>query len=214
MSGASLAILGGIWLSLLYSAAVMPASVWVIQVTVSRRWLAGGAAALGLSLGQLPWCLLASAALFEFPQFWQAFDLHLRICMVLFLLWMASRCLKAPTVKGLKIETSAGVSQLFRLSLWRSFVMPWRLAVWAAFIVSIGIHLRGPGWQAAVLFSLGAVIGQLLWHVHFMVVAGLFGHRVPEDISLHSLNKLRLLSVTVSAGLGLIILAPVAFPPV
>lgn len=213
MSGVHLAILGGIWLSLLYSAAVMPASVWVIQVTVSRRWLAGGAAALGLSLGQLPWCLLASAALFEFPQLWQALDLHLRIGAVLFLFWMASRCARAPTVKGLRIETTASLAQLLRMSFWRSFIMPWRLPLWAAFILSVGVHLRGPGWEAAGLFSLGAVVGQLLWHVHFIVVAGLFGHRVPEDISLRSLNKLRLLSVTVTAGLGLIILAPLAFPP-
>lgn len=213
MSGAYLAILGGIWLSLLYSAAVMPASVWVIQVTVSRRWLAGGAAALGLSLGQLPWCLLASVALFEFPQLWQALDLPLRMGAVLFLFWMAFRCAKASPVKGLRIETSATLAQLLRLSFWRSFIMPWRLPLWAAFILSVGVHLRGPGWEAAGLFSLGAVVGQLLWHIHFIVVAGLFGHRVPADISLRSLNKLRLLSVTVTAGLGLIILAPLAFPP-
>ncbi|NDV63447.1 hypothetical protein G0Q06_13360 [Puniceicoccales bacterium CK1056] len=214
MSGPQLAILGGIWLSLLYSAAVMPASVWVIQVTVSRTWMAGIASALGLSLGQLPWCLLASVLLFQYPLFWQEMDFHLRAIAVLFLFWMAYRCIKAPEVRLLKTATTANISGLFVMSFWRSLIMPWRFPLWAAFILSVGIHLRGPGWMAACLFSLGAVVGQMLWHLHFIVVAGLFGHRVPEDISLRSLNKLRLLSATVTAGLGFIILAPIAFPPI
>jgi threonine/homoserine/homoserine lactone efflux protein len=214
MSGIQVAILGGIWLSLLYSATVMPASVWVIQITVSRRWIAGLTSALGLSLGQLPWCLLASLALFQFPAFWQSVDFHLRICAILFLLWLAYRCMKAPEVRTLRIETNASLPQLFGTSLWRSYIMPWRFPLWAAFILSVGVHLRGPGWAAACLFTLGAIVGQLVWHFHFIVVAGLFGHRVPEDISLRSLNKLRLLSATVSAGLAFIILAPIAFPPV
>lgn len=214
MTAPQLAILGGIWLSLLYSATVMPASVWVIQVTVSRRWFAGTAAALGLSLGQLPWCLLASLLLFQTPAFWQEMDFHLRIIAVLFLFWMAYRCLKAPEIRQIRTDAKAGMSGLFATSLWRSLIMPWRFPLWAAFILSVGVHLRGPGWAAACLFSIGAVAGQMLWHLHFIVVAGLFGHRVPEDISLRSLNKLRLLSATVCAGLGCIILAPIAFPPV
>ena len=214
MSGVELAILGGIWLSLLYSATVMPASVWVIQVTVSRRWLAGIASAAGLSLGQFPWCLLAAVLLFQFPTLWQDLDLHLRACAVLFLFWMAYRCMKAPQVGKLNIDIQASLPQLFFSSLWRSFIMPWRFPLWSSFIISIGIHLRGPGWEAAAVFAVGAIFGQLAWHLHFITVAGLFGHRVPEDISLRSLNKLRLLSVTVTAGLAFIILAPVAFPPV
>lgn len=210
----NLAIIGGIWLSLLYSAAVMPASVWVIQVTVSRSWRAGAIAAAGLSLGQFPWCLAASLILFRTPGMWQSIDLPLRVLAVAFLLWMASRCLRSGVVIRLKTESPDGMGALFRASFVRSLLMPWRLALWSAFILSIGIHLRGPGAEAATFFALGALVGQALWHGHFIVVAGLFGHRVQEPISLRSLNKLRLLATAVNVGLALVILAPVAFPPI
>jgi len=209
----SLAILGGMWISLLYAAGVMPASVWTIQVTVSRGWKEGMVTLAGLSLGVAPWCLAASLILFNFPVIWQKADLPLRVGTAAFLLWMASRCWKAPAVGQLKIHSPQAMASLFGISLWRNLVMPWRLAVWAAFIVSIGIHLRGPGSVAALFFVIGAVLGQFLWHVHFLVIAGLFGRTVPEPICLKSLNKLRLLAVTVYAGLALVILAPVAFPP-
>ena len=209
-----LAILGGIWMSLLYSAAVMPASVWVIQLTVSRGWICGLACSLGLALGQLPWCLGAALVLFEFPGLWQAADLWLRGLASAFLIWMAYRSARAPAVRGLHLEAPGSIGGLMKSSFWRSLVMPWRFPLWAGLILSIGVHLRGPGWELAPLFGFGAVLGQMGWFAHFVLVAGLFGRRVPEDISLRSLNKLRLLATVVLAGLVLIILAPVAFPPV
>lgn len=87
--------------------------------------------------------------------------------------------------------------------------MPWRFPVWAGLLITMSIHLRGPGWEAAVLFTAGTFIGQMAWALNFVFLAGLFGHRVPEDITLHSMNKLRLLAIIVPAGLILVILAPV-----
>ena len=205
-----LAILGGVWLSLLYSAAVMPATIWVIQLTVSRRWPSGLAGGLGLALGQLPWCLAASLLLLQFPVFWQAADHWIRAAAVLFLVWMAVRSARARPVAAIRLTVEGSNWGIFQASLWRSLVMPWRLALWAALIISIGVHLRGPGWMAACLFSVGCVLGQLAWHLHFIIVAALFGKRVPEDISLHSMNKLRLLATLVLGGLVLIIIAPIA----
>src|SRR5210317_2497326 len=113
MSMNALAILGGIWLSLLYSAAVTPASVWIIQLTVSRGWICGLTSSLALSLGQVPWCLAAGLLLFEFPHLWQETDLWLRGLSAGFLLWMAVRGAKAPRVKGLKLEIEGSTWALF-----------------------------------------------------------------------------------------------------
>jgi threonine/homoserine/homoserine lactone efflux protein len=206
----TVAILGGIWLSLLYSATVVPASVWVIQLTVSRGWLCGLTTSAAMAIGQLPWCLLAGLLLFTFPAIWQAADLWLRLAAAAFAIWMASRSARAPGVLALRLEVTGTGLALFSKSLWRSFSMPWRLPLWAAFIVSVSVHLRGPGWQAAVFFTTGALIGQLLWFAHFVLVAGLFGNRVPVDISLHSMNKFRLLATLVQGGLAVIILSPLA----
>ncbi|MEX0327018.1 MAG: hypothetical protein AB3N33_13105 [Puniceicoccaceae bacterium] len=208
-----LAVLGGIWMSLLYSATVVPASVWVIQLTVSRGWLCGLACSLGLTLGQLPWAITAAAVLFQFPGLWQTLDLGLRALAAGFFIWMALRSARAPAVRGLHVETDAGTWALIKSSFWRSLVMPWRLPLWAGLIISISVHLTGPGWGLAPQFGLGALAGQMGWFAHFVLIAGLFGRRVPEDISLRSINKLRLLATVVLAGLALIILAPVAFPP-
>lgn len=205
----ALAIVGGIWLSLLYSATVMPASVWVIQLTVSRGGKTGLLAGLAMALGQVPWCLAASLVLFQFPALWQAADLWLRAAAAAFALWMAVRNARSAPVRILRLEVRESGPTLFRQSFWRSLVMPWRLAVWAAFIVSVSVHLRGPGWEAACLFTVGALAGQMLWFGHFVVVAVLFGRRVPEDICLRSMNKFRLLATLVAGGLALIILAPI-----
>jgi threonine/homoserine/homoserine lactone efflux protein len=213
MSMIEFAFIGGIWLSLLYSATVMPASVWAIQLTVSRGWTHGLFASAGLALGQVPWCLAAGLLFFQFAETWQALDLWLRAAAAGTLLWMAIRSLRAPPVTTLQLETGESRLALLRLSLWRSLVMPWRFPLWAGLVVSVGIHLRGPGWELAGIFTLGAVVGQIAWFFHFILIAGLFGKRVPEDISLRSLNKLRLLATVVLGGLALIILAPVAFPP-
>jgi len=204
------AILGGIWLSLLYSAAVMPATVWVIQLTVSRGWISGLAAGLGLALGQLPWCLLASVLLLQFPAFWQPADHWIRALAVVFLVWMAIRSARAKPVGTIRLAIEGSHWGIFEASFLRSLVMPWRLPLWATLIISIGVHLRGPGLVAAFFFSAGCVVGQLAWHLHFTIVAALFGNRVPEDISLHSMNKLRLLATLVLGGLVLIIVAPIA----
>lgn len=214
MSIPNLALLGGVWLSLLYAAGVMPASVWTIQVTVSSGSKQGIVALWGIALGTAPWCLAAALILFNFPRLWQFLDLPLRLGASVFLVWMAACCWKASEVQSLRPGTLAEGESLFRVSFWRSLVMPWRLALWASFILSVGIHLRGPGSLAALFFTFGALIGQVLWHGHFLVIAGLFGHSVPEAVSLKSLNKLRILAVTVFSGLALVILAPVAFPPV
>jgi threonine/homoserine/homoserine lactone efflux protein len=213
MSTSELSVLGGIWLSLLYSATVFPASVWIIQLTVSRGWLCGLACSLGLALGQVPWCLIAGLLLFQFSEFWQAGDLWLRGAAVGILVWMAIRSTRSTRVLTLHVDIDASTWTLFKSGLWRSLVMPWRLPLWMGIIVSVSIHLRGPGGELAPLFTLGAILGQMGWFIHFVLIAGLFGHRVPEDISLRSLNKLRLLATVVLGGLAFIILAPVAFPP-
>jgi len=204
------AILGGIWLSLLYSAAVMPATVWVIQLTVSRGWSSGLAAGVGLALGQFPWCLAASVLLLQFPSFWQAADHWIRALAVVFLVWMAIRSARARPVASIRLGIEGSHWGIFQSSFLRSLAMPWRFPLWATLIISIGVHLRGPGLLAALLFSTGCVLGQLAWHLHFIIVSALFGSRVPEDISLHSMNKLRLLATLVLGGLVLIIVAPIA----
>jgi threonine/homoserine/homoserine lactone efflux protein len=191
----------------------MPASVWVIQITVSRGWQCGTACGLGLAAGQLPWSLAAGLILFEFNALWQNIDLPLRAVGAAFLIWMSIRNARAQRVEGLHLKTEVTTWDLLKTSFWRSLLMPWRLPLWLGILLSVSIHLRGPGWEVAPLFAVGTLLGQLGWFAHFILVAGLFGNRVPEAITLKSLNKLRLLATVVLGGLALIILAPVAFPP-
>lgn len=210
----SLALIGGLWLSLLYAATVPPASIWTIQVTLGRGARAGLLAAVAIALGQFPWCLLATALLFTNTEAWQALDHWLRGAAAGFLLWMVYRNLRAPELARLTGETREPPGSLFRPTLVRSLLMPWRLPVWMALLVSVSIHWRGPGLGAAAIFSMGAFFGQMLWYAGFILLTVLFGKQVPEPVTLRSLNKLRKLAVTVQLGLAAIILAPLAFPPV
>lgn len=205
-----MALLAGVWLSLLYSATVMPATVWVIQLTVSRSWGLGLLAGAAMALGQLPWIWVSAGALAEGPHIWRTIDPWLRLPLAGFLFWMAIRIARTGPVKGLRVEVQASARQIAQAALKRSLLMPWRLAVWFCLIFSVGAHLRGPGWEVLPGFLLGALTGQLLWHGHFVAVAALFGKRVPEPICLKSMNKFRLLGTLVTGGLGLLILLPLA----
>ena len=205
-----LALLGGIWLSLIYAAMVPPASVWAIQVSVSRGLRDGFLASAGLASGQLPWALLAGALLFEFPRFWQSADLALRLLATAFLLWLAYRSGRARPVKSLRLVVTGSGWNLLWASFLRSLLMPWRLPLWACLVVAMSVHLRGPGWPAALPFAAGCLLGQLGWLLHFVIIGVLFGERVPEDISLRSMNKLRFLATVVPAGLCLVCLAPLS----
>lgn len=203
-----MALLGGVWLSLLYCAFVVPATVWVIQLTVSRGWwcalLTGGA----MAAGQVPWSLAAGAALADGEHFWRVVDPWLRLPLAGFLMWLALRMAKTGPVRALRVEVPTGTLRLMRAALHRSLLMPWRPLIWFALIFSVGVHLRGPGWDVLPGFIIGTLGGQLLWHAHFILIAALFGKRVPEAISLKSINKFRLLATVVAAGLALLILLP------
>jgi threonine/homoserine/homoserine lactone efflux protein len=212
MSLNELAIIGGIWLSLIYAATVTPASVWVIQLTVSRSWWSGLMAALGMAMGQVPWSLAAGIVLFQFAEIWQRADLALRILSASLFIFLSIRSMRAKPISGLRLEVQGSGFGIFRMSFWRSLVMPWRFPLWLGLIISMSVHLRGPGGELALPFSLGAVAGQLAWYVHFILIAALFGNKVPDNISLHSMNKLRLLATLVLAGTGLLTLAPLAIP--
>lgn len=208
-----IALAGGVWMGLIYSAAVPPATYWIVQVAQARGYRTGRTAALAIALGQLPWCLVAALLLFQFPALWQSMDPVLRTGAAGFVLWTGWRSLRAPALKTLACEIPQIQRELFRRSFQRSLLMPWRLPLWAALIISVSIHWRGPGIIPALGFTLGACVGQLLWMLLFLVLTALFGHRVPEAVTIRSLNKLRLLALTVYLGLALIILAPLAFPP-
>jgi threonine/homoserine/homoserine lactone efflux protein len=159
-------------------------------------------------MGQIPWALVAGLLLLQFPQHWQAIDTPLRVATITFLAWVAFKSARALPVRALRLVIDGSTPGIFRDSFLRSLTMPWRLPIWAALIVVMSVHLRGPGWEAAIQFSMGALIGQLAWFLHFNVIAGLFGHRVPEHITLHSMNKFRILATIVPVGLALVCLAP------
>lgn len=208
-----IALAGGVWMSLIYSAAVPPATYWIVQVAQARGYRTGRTAAVAIALGQLPWCLVAALLLFQFPALWQSADPVLRVGAAGFVLWTGWRSLRAPGLRTLACTIPETQKELFRRSFQRSLLMPWRLPLWAALIISVSIHWRGPGIAPALGFTLGTFVGQLLWMLLFLILTALFGHRVPEAVTIRSLNKLRLLALTVYLGLALIILAPLAFPP-
>jgi hypothetical protein len=63
-------------------------------------------------------------------------------------------------------------------------------------------------WWAVVMLALGVGAGSFLWWLIFIGLAALFGRKVPEEICLKSLNKLKTLAVVVLFGLVLIGVAP------
>lgn len=188
-------------------ATTMPASVWTVRSTYSFGIRSGLAAALGLAAANFLWSGAAAALLFYRADINYLIDPPLRIIAVILMVHMAWEVKRSRSLESLHLHSNRP-KHMFRSTWLKAITMPWRFPLWLSIIMATGIHLRAPGLGAAFAFALAAFCGSLAWHVYFALLTQLFGRRVPESVSLKSLNKLRFLSFTVLLGLAILILAP------
>ena len=105
---------------------------------------------------------------------------------------------------------------VFKPSLGMAITMPLRLPGYIALFLAVSMQVvllryeeaRAYSGLGAFSVTLGVVMGAMLWYIYFAILARIFGKRVPEPISLRSLNKLRVLSGLIYLTLAGISLAP------
>ena len=185
---------GGV-LGLILSVTMVPGAVWCVQMTLHRGWVCGVTAGAGIALAQMIWATVAALMVFSLAGFSNAFDWVFRVVAASILLYMCATVYGAPPIQTLRYEGPVrGAMGVFRKTFGIALTMPMRLPGYVAIIIAVSLHLRRHDLGNAALLGMGAGLGSMAWWLYFSALAALFGHRVPEPITLRSMNKLRILS--------------------
>ncbi len=203
-------LLIGVILGVIYSATMIAGVVWCVQITIRRGLRAGAGAGLGISAAQTVWAALAAGTVCRlFSRYADRLDWFYRLAAAGMLLYLASGVLRARKIRTLHYGGPLrGFAPVGKTSFGIALAMPMRFAGYLALFVAVNFHLRQHPLTGLLWFSAGIGLGSFLWWFNFSLLAWLFGNQVPEDVSLHSLNKLRVLAAVVLGALFLICLAP------
>ncbi len=189
-------MLEGITAGFILSLTLFPGTVWVVKVAVSGRLAQVLAVGLGFWLSQLIWLLVAVPGLMLMRRnlgqlsFVQE-AMHLFAAFVLG--YMGVKFLRSRKADQLgDAGTLPPAARLFRNALNRSLAMPLRLPAAITILLATGVSINyEPSWSSVPMVLLGALIGVSWWWGQITFLAYFFARRVPEPITLKSLNKIR-----------------------
>lgn len=210
-------VLFGMVLGMTFAVAMVSGSVWVVQLTLARGFRSGIAASAGMALAQFPTAFAASWLVLSFWRIYYDWDWALRLAAVLTLVFMAFCAFKSRPLNGLHFRGPlAEKGNVFMPSLGMAVTMPLRLPGYIALFIAVSMQVlllrfeeaRNFAGFGAFAVTLGVVLGAMVWYIYFAILAHIFGKRVPEPISLRSLNKLRILAGIIYMTLAGIALAP------
>ncbi|MBC2594492.1 hypothetical protein H5P28_09505 [Ruficoccus amylovorans] len=187
-------LLKGFVLGFIFSVIMVPGTVWCVQVTRRYGLRAGLAAALGITLGQGAWITTSvalMAVLWMLP-LQSELTWIFRVLAALTLVYMALVMFRARRADSLDCPVlPGGASRIFRGTMAVSMGMPMRFFGYMAFCVAAGLEDHLPNQPGhALMVVVGAVCGTAVWWLYMVTLARVFGRRVPERISLRSINKL------------------------
>ena len=201
----------GFVLGFVFSVTMVSGAVWCVQITMHRGWVDGTAAGLGISLAQIVWSVFAAFFVWWLARFSEEYDWLYRICAAFVLGYMSMTVFQSPRFNTIQYD---GPLRGFFSVLWTTFslalAMPMRLAGYTSLLIAVSLHLRERPFEFAILLALGIGLGSMAWWFYFTLLAALFGKRVPEQISVQSMNKLRFLGGSIFLVLVIICIAPLA----
>lgn len=180
-------------------------------MTMSRGMMSGVSASAGLAAAQGVWALLAIFAVFSVQPYYDQADVAIRIFALVTLVYMGWQVARSSRIKSIRYNGDLqGLRRIMFQTFQVALTMPLRLPAYIAFFVSISLHVRAQHPLNGVFLATGIGLGSLMWWLYFVVLAAIFGKRVPEWISVKSMNKLRMLAAIVFFSLGVLSIAPLA----
>ncbi|QYY36992.1 LysE family transporter [Ruficoccus sp. ZRK36] len=183
----------GFVLGFIFSVIMVPGAFWCVQVTRQHGLRSGLAVVWGITLGQAVWIAVAIALMgvLSLLPLRMQLDWVFRTAAAALMLYMSLMLLRARKAESLACPSlPGGRRRIFRGTLAVSLGMPMRFFGYMAFCVAANLGVHPGGVTGSVFVVVGAIIGTLLWWLYLVGLAVLFGKRVPERITLRSLNKL------------------------
>lgn len=186
-------MLEGITAGFILSLSLFPGMVWLARVGYvgqARQVVAVGA---GFCLSQLLWLLFAVPGLMMMCRHLSLISPGMYVFGAFVLLYMGYKFLRTPRVERLNPAVSLpSATSLFRRAIVQSLAMPMRLPSAMAILLATGVYINSPpNWSTLPGVLLGVLIGVSWWWTQFTALALFFMKRVPEEITVKSLNKIR-----------------------
>lgn len=186
-------MLEGITAGFIFSLTLFPGTVWLAKVGVRGTKLQVAAVGLAFWLSHFFWLFVAVPGLMmmyaHLP--FIRFGMHLFAAFVL--AYMAFKFFRSKRV--FQIDDAPELSrpwELFNTCLNQSLAMPMRLPAAMAILLATGVYINHlPLWATVPKVLLGALIGVTWWWGQFTILSAYFAKRVPDAITIKSLNKIR-----------------------
>lgn len=201
-------MLEGITAGFILSLTLFPGTVWLVKVGVSGRATQVLAVGLGFACSQLIWLLVAAPGLMLMCRHLSMIALGMHLFAAFVLAYMSFKFFRTRRVERIDhTDPLESAPRLFRRALTRALAMPMRLPAAMAILLATGVfHKYVPEWEALPNIIFGVFIGILWWWGQFTFLSLAFAKRVPQAITIKSLNKIRPFSAVICSGLVLMVL--------
>ncbi len=183
----------GITAGIILSLALFPGTVWLAKVGVVGTKRQVFAVGLAFALSQMAWLSVAIPGLMMMSKHLSFVRFGMHLFAVFVLGYMAIKFFRTRRVAVLDYTGELPTARvLFRTSFNRSLAMPMRLPMAMAVLLATGVYVNHPpSWQVVPSVMLGALLGVGWWWGQFTFLSAFFAKRVPERITIKSLNKIR-----------------------
>jgi len=198
----------GITVGFIFSLTLFPGTVWLVKVGVHGTRRQVFMVGLAFWLSNLVWLIVAVPGLMMMYRHLSVIRFGMHIFASFVLIYMAFAFFRGKRVD--RINDAADLPTtgvLFSSSLKRSLAMPMRLPAAMAILLATGAYINHPPeWQSIPMIFAGVLLGVTWWWGQFGFLSAFFAKRVPEPITIRSLNKIRpLLSVLCLCLAGMVL---------
>lgn len=196
----------GITAGFILSLTLFPGTVWLAKVGVvgtKRQVLAVG---LAFGLSQFLWLLVAIPGLMMMCAHLTLIRTGMHLFAGFVLMYMGLKFFRAKRVGALDdVDDLPSAWGLFRLAFNQALAMPMRLPAAMAILLATGVYINHePSWVIVPSIIIGALIGTAWWWGQFTLLSMFFAKRVPQSITIKSLNKIRPFCACLNGFLALI----------
>ena len=199
-------MLEGIVAGFILSLSLFPGTVWLVKVGLVGTTWQTFVVALGFVLSQLFWLLVSIPGLLMMVKHLAPLRpiMHLFATFVLF--YMAFKMIRSRRIEALyDAGELPSLKILFRNTFNRALAIPMRLPTAMAVLLATGIYTNNPtDWEMVPSVMFGGLIGVVWWWGQSFLLTVLFVRRVPEPVTIKSLNKICPFCASVFGLLGII----------
>ena len=183
----------GIMAGLILSLSLFPGTVWLVRVGFVGRPNQVVAVGAGFLVAQLFWLIVAVPGLMMMCRHLSMISFAMHAFAALTLFYLSVKFFRTRPADHL----DPGVillppAVLFRNAFSQSFAIPMRLPAAMAIVLATGVYTNHvPSREIVLSILFGSLIGVIWWWGKITLLSVAFAKRVPEPITLKSLNKIR-----------------------